>query len=409
MTDRPSILISGASIAGPALAFWLDRYGWDCTIVERAPAFRTGGQNIDIRGAARQVLRRAGLEDAVRAANTGEIGTRFLGDGGKVVAEFPVKKSDTEGATAELEILRGDLSQILVDRCEGRAEIIYGDHITALEETDDDVLVTFDSGAERQFDLVVAADGMRSSTRRLVFGTQVAVRSIGMELTYLTIPRTAADTPWWNWYNEPGGLAVTLRPDPHGTTRAVLSSVIYDGFASADGSDRRSADEQKAHLRTQFAGVGWEAQRVLDALDDADDMYFETIGQVKAERWSKGRVALTGDAAWCASPVSGMGTSLSIVGAYVLAGELAAHVDHRDAFAGYERIMRPYVDQAQQLPPGVPRIANPKTRAGLAALHLALRLGSTPLVGAVGSRLFTPPADKIDLPNYAHLEKSRSA
>jgi len=408
MSRRPSILISGASIAGPALALWLGRYGWDCTIVERAPAFRTGGQNIDVRGAARQVLRQAGLEEAVREANTGEVGTRFLGEGGSIVAEFPVKKSDTEGATAELEILRGDLSQVLVDANGEHTEFIYGDSIVAVDESAEDILVTFDSGNERRFDLVVAADGMRSSTRNLVFGADASIRPIGMEMTYLTIARTAADTSWWNWYNEPGGLAVTLRPDPHGTIRAVLSSVIYDGSASSEGSDRRSPEAQKEHLRQTFQGVGWEAQRVLDALDDSDDMYFETIGQVKADRWSKGRVVLAGDAAWCASPVSGMGTSLSIVGAYVLAGELAAHVDHRDAFAGYERIMRPYVDQAQQLPPGVPRIANPKTRVGLAALHAALRLGAAPLVGKIGGRLFTPPADKIELPNYAHLEKTRS-
>jgi 2-polyprenyl-6-methoxyphenol hydroxylase-like FAD-dependent oxidoreductase len=226
-----------------------------------------------------------------------------------------------------------------------------------------------------------------------------------MEMTYLTIPRTGSDTDWWNWYNEPGGLAVTLRPDRHGTTRAVLSSVIYD---NADAGPRRTADEQKARLREQFADVGWEASRVLDALDDSTDLYFETIGQVKATNWSRGRIALAGDAAWCASPVSGMGTSLSIVGAYVLAGELAAHVDHRDAFAGYDRIMRPYVDQAQQLPPGVPKVANPRTSAGLAALHVALRLGSAPIIGKVGGKLFTPPADKIDLPDYSHLEGRRA-
>jgi len=268
-------------------------------------------------------------------------------------------------------------------------------------------VVTLDSGTQQHFDLVVAADGMRSSTRGLVFPDGVTLRPLGMELTYLTIPRTETDTSWWNWYSEPNGLAVTLRPDRYGTTRAVLSSIIYQGTPEAESANgRRSPEEQKDHLRQQFADVGWEASRVLDALDGADDMYFETIGQVKAEHWSRGRVALTGDAAWCASPVSGMGTSLSVVGAYVLAGELAAHVDHRDAFAGYERIMRPYVDQAQRLPPGVPQIANPRTRLGLQAFRLGLRIGANPLAGKVSARLFTPPADKIDLPDYSHLDKA---
>ncbi|MCU1481450.1 MAG: FAD-binding monooxygenase [Subtercola sp.] len=403
MPHQPTVLISGASIAGPALAYWLGRYGWGCTIVERAPELRRGGQNIDIRGAAREVLRRAGLEETVRAANTGEVGTRFLSKDGAIVAEFPVRASETGGATAELEILRGDLAEILVEASGEQTEYIYGDQITAVDDLDDRVEVTFEHGDRREFDLVIAADGMRSSTRELVFGDEASIRPLGMEMTYLTVARTESDTPWWSWYNEPGGLAVTLRPDRYGTTRAVLSSVIYDTRQADARGDRRSTAEQKAWLHKQFANVGWQAQRILDALDDASDMYFETIGQVKAQTWSRGRVVLAGDAAWCASPVSGMGTSLSLVGAYVLAGELAAHVHHEDAFAGYERIMRPYVGQAQQLPPGVPQIANPRTRAGLAALHVALRAASAPLIGRLGAKFFTPPADKIDLPDYSHL------
>ena len=403
---RPTVLISGASIAGPALAFWLARYGWDTTVIERAPAFRTGGQNIDVRGAAREVLRRAGLEDIVREATTGEVGTRFLGRNGTILAEFPAGRSDTAGATAEIEILRGDLSRVLVDAGQGHTTYRYGDRITALNDTATDVAVSFENAADEKFSLVVAADGMSSATRGLVFDGEVAVRPLNMEMTYLTIPRTETDSDWWRWYNEPGGRAVTLRPDRHGTTRAVLSSIIYSPADRDAGSGQRSADEQKTRLRRQFSNVGWEAARVLHALDDADDMYFESIGQVLAPRWFQDRVALLGDAAWCASPISGMGTSLAIVGAYVLAGELASHVDHRDAFAGYDRIMRPYVEQAQQLPPGTPRIANPRTRLGLSALRLALRLASSRPGKAIAAQLFSPPADKIQLPDYTHLEQS---
>ncbi|MFZ7088807.1 FAD-dependent monooxygenase [Curtobacterium sp. RRHDQ10] len=400
----PRVLIAGASIAGPALAFWLHRYGYATTIVERVPALRTGGQNVDVRGAGREVARRMGIEDDIRAATTGEVGTRFLGAGGRTIAEFPAGTTDSGGATAELEILRGDLAQLLVDRTVGHTDYRFGDRIVGIAQHDDGVVVSFEHAPDESFDLVVAADGIGSSTRRIVFGDEPTIRSLGLETSYATIPRTRSDDDWWRWYNAPGGRSITLRPDSHGTIRAALSFVT-DRTRSASRAERRTVDEQRARLRSVFSDAGWEAQRVLDGFDAAEDLYFESIGQVRAPRWSSGRVGLVGDAAYCASPVSGMGTSLSIAGAYVLAGELAAHVHHRDGFRGYERVMRPYVDQAQQLPPGVPRVANPRSRAGVAAFGVAVRIAATPVIGKLGGRFFTPPADKIDLPDYAHLER----
>jgi 2-polyprenyl-6-methoxyphenol hydroxylase-like FAD-dependent oxidoreductase len=402
--SRRRVLISGASIAGPALAYWLNRYGYETTIIERAPELRTGGQNVDVRGAGREVSRRMGIEDDIRAATTGEVGTRFIGRNGVTKAEFPAGTSDSGGATAELEILRGDLAQLLVARTAGDADYRFGDRITGLDDSPENgVTVSFEHGSDENFDLVIAADGIGSSTRRLVFGDEPTIRSLGLETSYATIPRTAADDDWWRWYNAPGGRSITLRPDAHGTIRAALSFVT-DRHRERAGSERRSIDEQRVRLREKFGDAGWEAQRVLEGIDAADDLYFESIGQVHAPRWTSGRFALVGDAAYCASPVSGMGTSLSITGAYVLAGELAAHVHHRDAFGAYERIMRPYVDQAQSLPPGTPRLANPMSRAGVALFGVGVRLASTPVVGKLGARFFTPPADNIDLPDYAHLE-----
>ena len=397
------VLISGASIAGPALAFWLNRYGWQTTVVERAPALRQGGQNVDIRGAAREVLRLAGLEQAVLAATTGEEGTRFVGDHGQTIAQFPVVHSDTEGATAEAEILRGDLARIFVDESKSWTEYLYGDHITGLDDDGSRVRVSFFSGDDRDFDIVVVADGFRSSTRELVFGGEASTKPLGLEMTYCTIPRRASDVSWWQWYSGRGGLSITLRPDRHGTTRAVLIEVIPTKNQQA--AERRTPEQQKEHLRRQFKDVPWEARRILAALDEVDDLYYESIGQIRLPRWACGRIALLGDAAWCASPVSGMGTSLSVVGAYVLAGELATHVDHRDAFRGYERIMRPYVERAQNLPPGTPRLANPTSRIGIALLHMALRIAASPLAKKLGAQLFSPPAHRIDLPDYSHIEQ----
>ncbi len=411
---RPTVLIAGASIAGPHLAYWLGRYGWDVTVVERAPAFRDGGQNVDVRGAGREVLRRGGLERTVRDATTGELGTRFVGDDGRTVAEFPVVASDTAGATAEVEVLRGDLARILVDATQDAAEYVWGDRITGLDDDGDGVDVTFEHGAARRFDLVVAADGIGSSTRALAFGEEVRIRSLGLDMTYLTIPRTADDVDWWRWYSGVGGRGVTLRPDRHGTTRAVLTEVTKDRetrpATQGRGSDRRTPEAQRRHLIGRFEDLGWETQRVLDALGGSDtavpvEVYGESIGQVHAPRWSSGRVAITGDAAWCASPVSGMGTTLSLVGTYVLAGELAAHVDHRDGFRGYERVMRPFVARAQALPPGVPLVANPTSRAGVQAFRLVLRLAASRAAAVARTRFFSPPADEFDLPEYAHLER----
>ena len=393
----PRILISGASIAGPALAYWLDQSGWTTTVVERFGELRDTGQNIDIRGAAREVVRRMDLEDAVRAASTGEEGIAFVDAEGTVLAAFPAGVSDSGGATAELEILRGELSRLLYERTRERTEYVFGDQITGLEEHDDGVAVTFRHGASRTFDVVVIAEGLTSRSRALAF-PEADVHDLGLYMSYLTLPRTATDDDWWRWYNAPRGRSITLRPDNLGTTRATLSFL-----SDARGLEDLDPADQVRILRRTFHDAGWQASRVLAALDDAP-FYFDAVGQVRLPSWSRGRVALVGDAAYCASPLSGMGTSLALVGAYVLGGELATHDDHRAAFARYETIMRPYVQRAQHLPPATPRVAHPRTRAGVGVLRTAIKVaGSAPVrrLGGWSGRLLTPPADEIDLPRYA--------
>jgi 2-polyprenyl-6-methoxyphenol hydroxylase-like FAD-dependent oxidoreductase len=396
MTTR-RVLISGASIAGPTLAYWLAQYGWEPTVIERAPQLRDGGQNIDVRGAGREVARRMGLESAILASNTGEVGTRFIGTRGQTIAELPAGDGDSDGATAELEILRGDLARLLVEHT-ADVQYIWGDHITGLHDTGHHVDVTFTRGHGRTYDLVIAADGINSTTRRLAFGEEATIKSLGMYTGWFTIPRTSTDDPWWRWYTTTRSRTVTLRPDNHGTTRAALSFMT-----GVPGLEQRSTLDQLALLRRGFAGIGWETSRILTEMMNADDFYFERVAQVHAPRWSNGRIGLVGDAAYCASPLSGMGTSLAFTGAYVLAGELASHARHQDAFTAYERVMRPYVTQAQDLPPGTPRVANPRTRAGIAAFHTVLRLAATHPARRLTAGLFTPPAEKIDLPDYRHL------
>jgi 2-polyprenyl-6-methoxyphenol hydroxylase-like FAD-dependent oxidoreductase len=394
--EHQTVLISGASIAGPALALELARYGFPTTIVERADALRLGGQNIDIHGAARKVVRHMRIEDDIRAATTGEQGLRFVDDHNLTKAEFPAENMHTGGFTKELEVLRGDLARILYGRTRDTTEYIFANQITGLRDHGDRVTVSFEHGAERDFDLVVAADGIRSRTRTLIVGDEPSIRPLNLYASWFTIPRAASDTAWARWYHAPRGRSMLLRPDNVGTTRVSL------WFLSPPRDyERLSVAEQKALIVRIFADASWEAPRVLDALADSEDLYVDAVSQVMAPRWSHGRSALVGDAAYCPSPVSGMGANLSLVGAYVLAGELSRHSNHRDAFAAYEKLMRPYVALAQKLPPGVPWIAHPQTRLGISLLHMVLRLASHPLLRRRVDMLGSSSANKIELPDYS--------
>ncbi len=404
-----SALVAGGSIAGPALAYWLCRHGWDVTVVERAAAPRTAGQNVDVRGVGAQVLERIGIRDAVLARRTGEVGTAFIGLDGRVAAAFPADGSDIDGATAELEVLRGDLSALIVEQTDGRVEYVYGDTIASVEEHTDGVTVHLAGGTSREVDVVVAADGLNSSTRA-VLGLSAEVHHLGLETSYFTIPRTDADDDWWRWYNPGGGRSVHLRPDPYGSIRATLNLLVPPAQAAVE--PRRSRDDQMRHLRATFADVGWHTPRVLDGLTGAEDLYSEHLGQVRGARWSRGRAVLVGDAAHCASPLSGMGTTLALTGAYVLAGELATGADragssgedfHTAAFARYDALMRPFVERAQKLPPGGPRLANPRTRAGVTVFNGVVKVLASRPLRRLGDRLASRPADAIDLPDYARL------
>ncbi|MCZ2487107.1 FAD-dependent monooxygenase [Aquirufa antheringensis] len=391
------ILISGASIAGPTLAFWLHRYGFEVTIVERAESLRLGGQNVDIKGAAQKIAQWMGIEEEIRAADTGELGVLFVDKNNVTKAALP--KGESNLGTSELEILRGDLVKILYEHTKENVEYLFGNQIIALDEHQDGVKVTFQNGEIRDFDLVICADGIRSRTRSLIFGDEPVVKPVGLYVSYFTIPRTATDSRWARWYNATDARVIFMRPDNECTTRASFSFM-----SEPKGYEKLSQEEQKALLQEKFADAGWEAKRVLAELDNNADVYFDTISQVFAPRWSEGRCAMTGDAAFCPSPLTGMGVSLSVVGAYILAGELSRHDDHSDAFAAYDKAFRPYVTEIQKLPPGVPRLAHPKTKLGIFFLNTILNLISSKFVKKIG-QLFSDKNksstdDTIELEEY---------
>ena len=391
------ILISGASIAGPTLAFWLNRYGFETTIVERAESLRLGGQNVDIKGAAQKIAQWMGIEEEIRAADTGELGVLFVDENNVTKAALP--KGESNLGTSELEILRGDLVKILYEHTKENVEYLFGNQIIALDEHQDGVKVTFQNGEIRDFDLVICADGIRSRTRSLIFGDEPFVKPVGLYVSYFTIPRASSDSRWARWYNATDARVIFMRPDNEGTTRASFSFM-----SEPMGYEKLSQEEQKALLHEKFVDAGWEAQRVLAALDNNAEVYFDAISQVYAPRWSKGRCAMTGDAAFCPSPLTGMGVSLSVVGAYILAGELSRHADYPEAFEAYDRAFRPYVTKIQKLPPGVPRLAHPKTKLGIFFLNTILNVISSKFVIKIGE-LFSnknksSTDDTIELEEY---------
>ena len=341
-----TVLVAGASIAGPALAHWLHRRGAAVTVVERAPELRPGGQAVDARGVSKEIIRRMGLDAAVRAACTDTAGAHIVDADGTVLETARAEDYDGDGFIAEIEILRGDLSQVLYDDTRDGVEYVFGGRITELTQDDDGVDVVFASGDRRRFDLVIGADGLHSSLRAMEFGPRERfIHHLGHVLAFYSVPNEFGLDRWLIDYPD-AGRSAGLRP-----IRDATQAMAMFAFAAPDLEvDHRDIDAQKRLLRERMDGHGWWTQRILAHLDDTPDFYLDQVAQVVMDRWSSGRVGLIGDAAFCPSPMSGQGTGLALVGAYVLAGELAAADWDADAgFGAYEAWMRPFVEANQEI------------------------------------------------------------
>ncbi|GAA4209027.1 FAD-dependent monooxygenase [Microbispora amethystogenes] len=350
-----NVLISGASVAGPALAYWLHRHGFTPTVVERAPALRDGGYAVDFRGEAHlSILRRMGILDDIERARTGMGSMSYVNSAGRPLAELPA-----DLFAGDVEILRGDLARILYDATKEHTEYVFGDSVTSLAEDADGVTVTFERGEPRRFDLVVGADGLHSTTRRLAFGPEEDyVRHLGVYCAIFTTANHLGLDHHGHAYRTANRL-VAMYSARHNTE---AKAVFYFGSPILD-LDRRDVARQQAVLVEQFTGNGWQSDRLLRDMRFAPDFYFDSVGQVRMDAWTRGRVALVGDAAYCPSSLSGMGSGLALVGAYVLAGELAdAHGDHRVAFARYEREVRAYAERCQKMGDGVAKLMVPGNR-----------------------------------------------
>ncbi|MEV8632979.1 FAD-dependent monooxygenase [Streptosporangium sp. NPDC051023] len=350
-----NVLISGAGIAGPALAYWLHRHGFTPTLVERVPALRDGGYAVDFRGEAHlTVLERMGILADVQREQTNMGAMSYVNEAGKKIAGMPA-----DIFSGDVEILRGDLARILHEATEEHVEYVFDDSITSITEEEDGVRVTFERGAPRRFDLVVGADGLHSNVRALTFGPESGfVKEMGLYCAIFTTANHLGLDHTGHLYNTPGKVVGVYSARNNTEAKAMF----YFGSPPLD-YDRRDIGQQKKLLAEAFAGNGWETPRLMEAMWEAPDFYFDSISQVHLDSWSRGRVALLGDAACCASPLSGMGTGLAMVGAYVLAGELAAAGgDHRTGFARYEEAMRDYATGCQKSGEGVGKWMVPDNR-----------------------------------------------
>lgn len=364
------ILISGAGIAGPALARGLAKAGTRVTIVEKSHAILPHGQSVDIQGSAVTAIKKMGLLDQVKKFNTTEKGTQFIDPKGRPFAPFPVKDGLTASFTSEFEILRGDLAAIFYRATKDHPNVTYllGTTIKEVVSNDDEaVKVELTNGEVQNFDILVAADGQWSKVRKQCFPPEyVNVVDLDMYAAYWTIPRLPNDNDWWNVYHALGSKVMTLRPDPHGTTRAMFTIMPCNDTQKKAwlAASKNSRETQEDLLRREFADAGWQAHRLLDAMGQAPDFYFQAIQQIKMTKWSNSRVVCLGDTAYAPTPLTGMGTSLAITGAYVLGAEISKLHDGEHpskALKAYESTFRPFVEQAQKIPFFVPAIAHPET------------------------------------------------
>lgn len=355
-----SILISGAGSAGQSIGYWLRRYGFEPTVVERSPGPRRGGFAIDLRGSAVEVADRMGILQACReaAVNMREI-KRYNAEG-EVIWQTDGNFGAGEGVAGDVEVLRDDLTDMLQESaCEG-VEYIFGDWITSITQDDHGVDVTFARGAHRRFDLVIGADGLHSKVREFAFGSADQFKKpLGLYAGIFTIPNTLKLDRQWLMRQMPGKMISNIDYGPGKHTRGLLvfSSPPLD-------FDRSDLEAQKAIIAEAFEGdTTWGVQTLLDGLRVSSDLYFDEVTQIQMPRWSNGRVALIGDAASAPTLLTGQGTSLAVVEAYVLAGELmAAGGDYQVAFARYEEEARPYAEQNQRILTDCPEMSVPATK-----------------------------------------------
>jgi 2-polyprenyl-6-methoxyphenol hydroxylase-like FAD-dependent oxidoreductase len=372
-TNGGRVLISGASVAGPVLAYWLARFGFQPTVVERTEELRfgSGGHAVDLFGPALQVIEWMGTLPQVQAASTHNQIISFLRAGHRPV-DVPAELMSEGVSERHVEIMRGELAKIIYEAGRDDAEYLFGNSIASLEETEQGVDVTFQHGAAQTFDLVVGADGLHSFTRRMAFGEEYQfLNFLGGYLAVFTVPNYLDLHERMVGYGDLDRTAGIYPVRETGQARVIF---LWRTPAQHD-YERHDVAAQRRLVRNLYGDMGWEVPRLLAELDNADDLYLDSISTIVMDTWTRGRVTLVGDAGYSPGPAVGGGTSLAVVGAYVLASELAAASgDHPRALAAYEAVLRPAVRQSQRIGPAVLKTLIPGSRVQLWAMEQAIRL-----------------------------------
>lgn len=406
------ILICGGGVGGPALAFWLARSGHHVVIVERYPALRASGAQVDLREQGIEVVKRMGLIETIRSKTVDEAGFALVDSDGKVKAIMPANKSGkgAQSFTSEFEIMRGDLVRILYDETKDaeNIEYVFGKTVESFEQDENRVLAHFSDGSSDTYDILVGADGQGSRIRKAILppDTPSVYRRLGVYVGYWFIPRMDGDDNFARSYLAPGGRMIFRRS--HNDAETQIYCFLKDSDPELRSIPKASIEKQKEFWAQRFHDAGWQAERFIESMKTTENFYCQEVVQVCIDSWSKGRVVLLGDAAHCASPFSGMGTTGALVGAYVLAGEILRNPDNLpQAFADYEKTLRPFVKEIQTLNPTFIRMGMPSSRWGIRIFYFIAWLLCFLRVPEIVARFSSEERGGWKLPDYPELKIGR--
>jgi len=395
------VLVSGAGVAGPTLAFWLSRYGLEPTIVEKAPKLRTGGYIIDFWGLGFDIADRMGLLPQIRQNGYVAREVRIVNPRGKRISGFSVESLSRVVQGRYISLARSDLAASIYNAIGGKVETIFSDSVAGIEQTAQGVCVTFETGIARDFDLVIGADGLHSRVRELVFGPQNQFEN------YLGYKVAAFEVEGYRPRDEFVYVMFTEVGQQVGRFAMRGDRTLFLFTFAAPEIEETAIDDiqaQKALLRKRFGKSGWECPKILDALDGVKELYFDRVSQIfmglQTGSWTRNRVSLVGDAAFCVSLLAGQGCGLAMIAAYILAGELhRAGLDYATAFARYQEIFAPFVLQKQRSALRFAGTFAPKSKFSMFLRNRVLNLMKIPLVAdlAAGRDL----ADNLTLPEYS--------